>query len=107
MGKNIKTLEALKQKQEALKNKITQVEAKAKVVAKKQDLRRKILLGAYFLEQAEKEGSVKELYQKLDGFLTRNSDRVLFDLPLLENNSKKSSGKKLLVANEPTSEQIN
>ena len=85
-------LDKLKKKQEALKARIELMAAAEKTKAKKQDTRRKILLGAYFLEQAMKAGTVAEMYQKLDGFLTRNSDRVLFDLPLLVLEEKKSAG---------------
>jgi large subunit ribosomal protein L7/L12 len=51
---------------------------------KKEETRRKILLGAYFLDKLRKEGTLEAIKQELDTFLTRNSDRKLFDLPLLE-----------------------
>ena len=83
-------LEVLKKKQVLLKARIQQMEAREKTTTKKQDLRRKILVGAFVLAEAEKGGGVTELYQKMDKFLVRNSDRVLFDLPpLTTENSKR------------------
>lgn len=83
-------LEGLKKKQAVLKARIQQIEAREKTVTKKQDLRRKILVGAFVLEETEKDGGIAALYQKMDKFLTRNSDRVLFELPpLAAENSKR------------------
>ena len=83
-------LEGLKKKQAVLQARIQQMEAREKTAAKKQDLRRKILVGAFVLEEAERDGKVAELYQKMDKFLLRNSDRVLFGLPpLATENSKR------------------
>ena len=90
MSKGVTKLEVLKQKQAALKAKIEMMTAREKTIAKKQDVRRKILLGAFALEQAKKDDKVAELYQKMDKFLTRNSDRVLFDLPMLAVNAKET-----------------
>ncbi|HEY9757433.1 MAG TPA: hypothetical protein V6C97_19855 [Oculatellaceae cyanobacterium] len=88
-------LEALKQKQAVLQARVEQLEAREKVREQKRDLRRKVLLGAYVLEEAAKagEGRVAELYQSLDGFLTRNSDRALFGLPALEGEAGKTGSK--------------
>ena len=90
MSKGVTKLEVLKQKQAALKAKIEMMTAREKTIAKKQDVRRKILLGAFALEQAKNDDKMAELYQKMDEFLTRNSDRVLFDLPMLEVDTKKT-----------------
>lgn len=84
MGNGGEKLDGLKKKQAVLKARIEQMEAREKTLAKKQDLRRKILLGAFVLEEALRDDKVAELYQKMDKFLVRNSDRVLFNLPLLE-----------------------
>lgn len=48
---------------------------------KKEELRRKILVGAYFLEKAEKEGTLESLTKTIEPFLTRENDRELFGLP--------------------------
>lgn len=90
MSKSVTKLEELKQKQAVLKARIEMMSAREKTITKKQDVRRKILLGAFALEQAKKDNKVAELYQKMDKFLTRNSDRVLFDLPLLAVDTKKT-----------------
>lgn len=90
MSKGIEKLDKLKQKQAALNARIEKMEAAEKTKAKKQDVRRKILLGAFALEQAIKDNKVDALYQKMDKFLVRNSDRVLFGLPLLVAEAKKS-----------------
>jgi hypothetical protein len=90
--KGTEKLDELKKKQAVLKARIEQMEAKAKTQERKQDVRRKILLGAFILEEAKKEGKVDELYQKMDGFLVRNSDRVLFNLPPTEKAEEEAKG---------------
>ena len=84
MSKGAERLGKMKRKQEVLQARIEKLEAAEKAREKKRDTRRKILLGAYVLEQAKSNGSVAELYRKMDGFLKRNSDRVLFDLKPLD-----------------------
>lgn len=73
-------LESLKKKSEQLKAQIQKIEAAQSAKRRKQDTRRKILIGAYYWEKALKEGSVEEIKKLMECFLTRNSDRVLFDL---------------------------
>lgn len=74
-------LERLKQKREQINARIQAAEARDKTMERKRDARRKILVGAYYLEQAQKENTMPQLNKFMDGFLTRNSDRKLFDLP--------------------------
>jgi len=50
---------------------------------RKQDTRRKILAGAWLLEQAE--GDFGRLAMKLDEWLTRDADRALFGLAPVPN----------------------
>ena len=83
-----KKLDTLNKKIEQLEAQKASVVAKIKAKAKKEDTRKKILVGAYFLEKAEKEGSMDELIKKMDNFLTRKNDRLLFNLPALKNTSK-------------------
>ena len=53
----------------------------------KSDTRRKILLGSYFLEKANEDGSLDSLYQQMEHYLKRNTDGELFQLtPLVEEN---------------------
>jgi hypothetical protein len=77
------SLEKLKEQREKLNARIQQKEARLKSSERKMDTRRKILIGSYFLDTAIKNGTFEDIKKKLDSFLTRNSDRVLFDLPEL------------------------
>lgn len=74
-------LSRLKDKRDQINARILAAEAKEKTAERKRDARRKILVGAYYLEQAQKENSMVQVRKLMDGFLTRNSDRKLFDLP--------------------------
>ena len=77
-------LEKLKLQQEKLKAKIQKVESIEKHKDRKQDTRRKILIGSYFIDHAKQTGTFDDLKEKMATFLKRNSDRALFDLPILE-----------------------
>ena len=76
----ITKLESLKKKSEQLKAQIQKIEAAQSVKRRKQDTRRKILIGAYYWEKALKEDRVEDIKKLMEGFLTRNSDRMLFEL---------------------------
>ena len=77
-------LEKLKEQQKQLDARIQKLTAAESTRERKHDTRRKILVGSYYLDEVEKNKSHNDLKQKLDSFLTRNSDRALFDLPELE-----------------------
>ena len=47
---------------------------------RKEDTRRKILVGSYYLDKAKKDGSFDELVKHMDKFLVRDSERKLFGL---------------------------
>lgn len=94
MDKKSKKLESLKKKQGQLKAQIQALEAAEKTREKKRDTRRKILIGAYYLDQAIKENRFDEIVKLMDGYLNRNSDRVLFDLPQLEEKSSSTESSK-------------
>ena len=81
----ISQIEKLKRQKEIIEARLQQAEARHKHRERKEETRRKILLGAYFLDKLRKEGTLESVKQELEVFLTRNSDRKLFDLPLLEN----------------------
>ena len=69
-------LKAQKQKLEAL------AKTKLQGLARKQDTRRKVLLGAMLLERMERDPQVKQQFMdQLASFLTRRDDRLLFGLP--------------------------
>ena len=73
-------LDKLKEQREQINARIQKLEAAEKAREKKRDTRRKILVGAYYLDKAKNEGRFEEVKQAMDEFLTRKSDRVLFDL---------------------------
>ena len=76
-------LEQLLKKQEELKAQIRQEKNKLDQAERKKDTRRKILLGALMLDMMKKgELDEKKIMKKLDSFLSRNTDRQLFDLTL-------------------------
>lgn len=87
MEKKLKKLESLKKKHEQLKAQIQTLEAAKKSRDRKRDTRRKILIGAYYLDKVMQENKFPEIVKIMDGYLTRNSDRILFDLPLLDKKS--------------------
>lgn len=76
-------LEKLKAQQTKIAARIQAVEARAKVSERKQDTRRKILVGSYYLDEAKKNNQMESLKKMMDGYLKRNSDRTLFELPEL------------------------
>ena len=84
-------LEKLKKQEAQLKARIQALEAGEKTRERKKDARRKILLGALLLERLKKGDPEAERFQaELDGYLTRDHDRALFELPPLpkEDNAK-------------------
>jgi hypothetical protein len=84
-------LEKLKKQQAQLKARIQSLEAGQKTRERKKDMQRKILFGAYMLQRVKEGDAVAlELQAKLDGYLTRDHDRALFELPPLP---KAESGK--------------
>ncbi|MBU1014777.1 MAG: mobilization protein [Bacteroidetes bacterium] len=64
------------QKQEQIKKQIASELAKQKTLEKKNDTRRKILVGAYFLEKTNPD----DIKRYMGAFLTRPADRALFGL---------------------------
>lgn len=87
MSKKSKSmLEKLKNQREKLNARIQSAEARLKTTERKKDSRRKILIGSYYLEEANKNNTWEEMKTILSQYLKRNSDRELFGLePLAEN----------------------
>lgn len=78
-------LEKLKHQQAQLTARIQAHEARAKEQERKKETRRKILVGAYYLDKARVSSeNFDKLKQDMDEYLTRNSDRALFDLALIK-----------------------
>ena len=78
MEKKISKIDALKIKRERLQAQIQKLEASEKSRERKQDTRRKILVGSYFIDKAKEEGGVESLYQLMGNYLKRESDKQLF-----------------------------
>jgi large subunit ribosomal protein L7/L12 len=74
------TLDKLLEKKQRIEQQISSAKARLKKKDRAADTQKKILVGAYFLEvkYKDKEDDLKKL---MDGFLVRDIDRVLFDLP--------------------------
>ena len=89
--KNNKLLDKLKEQQEKLKARIINIENREKTQERKRDTRRKILIGSYYLEKARENNSMEEIKSLMDTFLTRNSDRILFNLEQIADLSPKES----------------
>ena len=86
-----KKLDALLEKQKQLKAQKQAAQArehsKQQAQARKDDTRRKILIGSFIIKQIETDLEAKNrLLSKLDEYLTENRDRKLFDLPMIDEN---------------------
>jgi large subunit ribosomal protein L7/L12 len=71
-------IDLLKYRQKQLVARIADMEAREKNHERKKDTRRKILIGAYYLDKARKIDAMDELAHTLDDYLKRDSDRALF-----------------------------
>ena len=84
-----KKIEAQLEKLKQLKAQKQAIDAREKTKQKEQerkdDTRRKILLGSFLLKQISNDDSEKQrIMSQLNQYLTENRDRQLFDLPLIE-----------------------
>lgn len=87
-----KKLEELLKKREQLNAQIQKERNKLSEQQRKEDTRRKILLGALMIEMMNKgELDEKKIMKRLDEFLTKNIDRQLFELPLSDEENKLSN----------------
>ena len=93
-----KPLQFLK-KRSQLNAQIQQLRTRDAAQKRKEDTRRKILLGALVMEMMSKgELDRDKLMKRLDDFLTREIDRKLFDLPVKD---EQKAGK-ATVKSKPT-----
>ncbi len=84
-----KRLDDLLKKREQLNAQIHQEKNKQSQQKRKEDTRRKILMGSLMMEMMKKgELDEKKILKRLDGFLTKEMDRKLFDLMLINEDSK-------------------
>ena len=86
-----KKIEAQLEKLKQLKAKQQAIEAREKTKQKEQerkdDTRRKILLGSYLIKKMQSNEANKEkILLELNEYLTENRDRQLLDLPNIEEN---------------------
>ncbi len=81
MSKSLSQLEKLKAQQAKLQARIQLMESRTKESERKKDTRRKILVGSYYLDHARQNNQMEDVAKRMDGYLKRNSDRKLFDLP--------------------------
>ena len=74
-------IDKLKEQRRILDARIQAAEARQKVSERKNDTRRKILIGSYYLEKSKKENQLEQIKILMNDYLKRNSDRSLFELP--------------------------
>ena len=74
-------LDSLKKKRDIINARIRLMQNKEQSKERKDNTRRKILIGSYYLEQANKNNYFDSIVKLTDSYLTRDSDRMLFDLP--------------------------
>ena len=90
----IKSAENIEKKIEAQLEKLKQLKAqkqaiesrertKQKEQERKDDTRRKILLGSYLIKKMQNEANKEKILAELNEYLTENRDRQLFDLPIM------------------------
>lgn len=73
-------LDSLKKKRDVLNARIRLMKNREQSKERKDNTRRKILIGSYYLDQANKNNSFDDVVKLMDKYLTRDSDRKLFGL---------------------------
>lgn len=73
-------LEKLKARKAQLDARIQMISARDSANERKCETRRKILVGAYYLDAARKQNNMEEIRKSMEQYLTRDADRKLFDL---------------------------
>ena len=81
--KQLEKLNQLKAQKQAIE---AREKKKATEQQRKDDTRRKILLGSYLLKKMENEANKEKILTELHEYLTEDRDRLLFDLQPLNNN---------------------
>ena len=81
-----KKIEAQLEKLKQLKAQKQAIEARERTKQKEQqrkdDTRRKILLGSYLIKKMQNEANKEKILAELNEYLKENRDRALFELPL-------------------------
>ena len=73
-------LDSLKKKRDIINARIRLVQNREQSIERKDNTRRKILIGSYYLEQSNKNNSFDDIVKLMDSYLIRDSDRMLFGL---------------------------
>jgi len=73
-------IDSLKKKRDIINARIRLAQNREQSKERKDNTRRKILIGSYYLDQANKNNSFNDIVKLMDSYLTRDSDRLLFDL---------------------------
>lgn len=90
-----KAVEAAKRKTAELLQLKRKLQQKETAQERKNDTRRKVLIGAMYLELGEKDAELKaRTIKRLGQFLKRTDDRALFGLPPLTTEPKAPEGEK-------------
>lgn len=75
-------LQRLQEKRDQLNAQIQSVRAREQAKKRKEDTRKKVLVGAMIMDKVERgEWPKDKLHDALDQYLTRDRDRELFGLP--------------------------
>lgn len=88
MTNTLSPLEKLKAQRDKLNARIQAAEARTKNIERKEETRRKILVGSFYLDKIRSEGKLEELKSLMEGYLSRDNDRKLFSLPLISTTQK-------------------
>ena len=73
-------IDSLKKRRDIINARIRLAQNREQSKERKDNTRRKILIGSYYLDQANKNNSFNDIVKLMDSYLTRDSDRLLFDL---------------------------
>ena len=76
----VANLDSLKKKCDVLNARIRLMQNREQSKERKDNTRCKILIGSYYLDQANKNNSFDDVVKLMDSYLTRDSDRKLFGL---------------------------
>ena len=73
-------LDSLKKKRDIINARIRLMQNREQSKERKDNTRRKILIGSYYLDQANKNNSFNNIVKLMDSYLIHDSDRMLFGL---------------------------
>ena len=73
-------LDSLKKKRDIINARIRLIQNREQFKERKDNTRRKILIGSYYLDMANKNNSFDDIVKLMDSYLIRDSDRMLFGL---------------------------